>query len=157
MIGAFVQLNIGSRRAGRNPIGYVVTESGCWEWVGAIAPTGYGVYTGQGGGGGAHRYVYKLLVGPIPEGLTLDHLCRNRLCVRPDHLEPVTMFENTMRGNTVAAVNAKKTHCPKGHPYEGDNVVRYPRHATWRVCKVCKYARNRVWWARRTRKKASAE
>lgn len=94
----------------------------CWEWTAGVGVGGYGrfalsrlndktrcVY--------AHRYSYELLVGEIPEGLVIDHLCRNRKCVNPDHLEPVTQQENVLRGNGVTATNAKKDRCPKNHPY----------------------------------------
>jgi hypothetical protein len=86
----------------------------------------------------ATRYGYAALVGPIPEGLQLDHLCRVRRCVRPDHLELVTSRENSLRGIGPAAINARKTHCSKGHPYDAENTAIYEgdgkRH---RYCKQC--------------------
>lgn len=99
----------------------LVDKSGdCWIWTGAFAVrTGYGK---AGRRGSAHRVAYELLVGPIPEGQQLDHLCRVRLCVNPDHLEPVTSQENLLRGETHAAKNAAKTHCYRGHDLTGDNV-----------------------------------
>src|SRR5437762_12127596 len=89
-------------------------NSGCWIWVGLFANgrnQGYGrVYRTY-----AHRAIFKLLRGPIGPGLTLDHLCRMRWCVNPDHLAPVTNKENILRGMGFGAINARKTHCPRGH------------------------------------------
>lgn len=90
--------------------------SGCWIWAGYISAKGYGRMRTQSGPQqtiGAHRVAYELLVGPIPEGLTIDHLCRNRGCVNPEHLEVVTQRENTRRGKSPAGVNAQKTHCDR--------------------------------------------
>lgn len=78
----------------------VAKSDGCWQWMAARTPKGYGQFAPHRRHVYAHRYVYELVVGPIPEGLTIDHLCRNRGCVRPDHLEVVTRGENTRRGAT---------------------------------------------------------
>ena len=85
------------------------------------------------------RVAYEMVVGPIPDGLQIDHLCRVRNCVNPDHLEPVTPRENTMRGYSIQAQNARKTHCIHGHPFEGNT---YARPDGNRECAVCKKARN---------------
>jgi hypothetical protein len=97
----------------------VAKTEGCWLWTGAITKrTGYGAFGMQLGNVNRwhnvlpHRFAYELLVGPVPEGLELDHLCFVRRCVRPEHLEPVTAAENHRRAL------ARKTHCPKGHPYD---------------------------------------
>lgn len=109
----------------------------CWYWAGGKTKLGYGVFRWNGRSGCAHRWAYESLVGPIPEGLDLDHLCRNPSCVNPDHLEPVTTGENIRRGIgwwTVSALQRDKTHCPKGHLYSEANtrVYRGRRH-----CRAC--------------------
>src|ERR1700755_3231525 len=97
-------------------------ENGCWVWVGAMDGGGYGrVYTK--GRPRAHKAAWVYLRGPVPDGLELDHLCRNRACVNPKHLEPVTHRENLLRGMAPAAINSRKTHCPKGHALGPGNLV----------------------------------
>lgn len=86
----------------------------CWEWTGPRNGQ-YGQLSYENGNIRAHRAAYELFVGPIPDGLSLDHLCRNTMCVNPSHLEPVTHRENVLRGISVIADNARKTHCPLGH------------------------------------------
>lgn len=91
----------------------------------------------------AHRVAYELVVGPIPDGLQLDHLCKVRKCVNPAHLEAVTCGENIRRGDTgkaAAEVQSSKTHCPQGHPYSGDNLAHYRgRHGRrYRACRICR-------------------
>lgn len=115
----------------------VGNRANCWLWHGAKMKDGYGNFKAAGRFVRAHRYAYELLVGPIPEGLVLDHLCRVPLCVNPSHLEPVTRRENVLRGETVAASNAAKTHCKKGHPLSGDNLYE---HGHSRHCRVCRLA-----------------
>lgn len=92
----------------------------CWQWIGATVD-GYGVFLLDGKQRKAHRVSYEWLCETVSDGLELDHLCRNRACVRPVHLEPVTGAENRRRGTSFAAVNALKTHCPKSHPYDEAN------------------------------------
>lgn len=111
-----------------------VAESGCWLWTGSCDPSGYGTLKLEGRTRRAHRLAYELLVGPIPDGLQLDHLCRVRNCANPDHLEPVTNQENSRRGRALI------THCPKGHPYSGDNLrlhVRKNGRDVNRECREC--------------------
>lgn len=92
------------------------TPTGCWEWLRAMYSNGYGAVGYQGRQRLVHRISYEVFVGPIPEGLTLDHLCRNRACINPSHLEPVTQRENLLRGQTLTAAYAQRTLCKKGHP-----------------------------------------
>lgn len=126
----------------------------CWEWTGSKNSGGYGnIGIAFYGHNVAHRYAYELLVRPIPDGLQLDHLCRNRCCVNPDHLEPVTNQENARRGLTGKATGAKaraKTHCPYGHPYDATN-THHTRAGT-RSCKTCA---GRPWRALRRAQKAA--
>jgi hypothetical protein len=97
-------------------------NTGCWLWIGACTKEGYGRFYSRGSMQPAHRISYEMFVGSIPAGLHLDHLCRVHCCVNPDHLEPVTCRENLMRGETIVAANARKTHCPSGHPLSGKNL-----------------------------------
>lgn len=117
---------------------------GCWEWQAAHHVKGYGQIRIDGRIVPAHRVLYGLMVGPIPEGLQLDHLCRNPRCVRPSHLEPVTNAENGRRG-VASAVNAArqraKTHCPAGHEYAGENLAVRPNGDRW--CRACARLRDR--------------
>lgn len=87
----------------------------CWLWKASTTTLGYGQVQFEGRLRRAHRVVFETLVGPIPPGLQLDHLCRNPGCVNPAHLEPVTPRENTLRGLAPSAVNSRKIHCPQGH------------------------------------------
>jgi hypothetical protein len=118
----------------------VQTGPGCWEWQASRdRRNGYGWFWFEGKMQKAHRVSYRLNVGPIPEGLQLDHLCRNRGCVNPAHLEPVTSRENTLRGDTFAAAQAARTHCPQGHEYTEENTARWNRK---RYCRACHRSRN---------------
>lgn len=108
--------------------------NGCWEWTGCKTNGRYGrVAVADRKQALAHRYVYELSVGKIPEGLTLDHLCNNPPCVNPEHLEPVTLRVNLLRGRT--GLNLLKTHCPQGHPYDEENT--YLLRGKWRRCRTC--------------------
>lgn len=110
--------------------------NGCWEWQGAKMGNGYGQIGVGGKHWAAHRYAYVELIGPIPDGLDLDHLCRNRACCNPKHLEPVTRQENINRSaKNGGAQNKAKTHCPKGHEYSGANLYIHPSGR--RCCRTC--------------------
>lgn len=107
---------------------------GCWEWKGGKFSWGYGRYQQDGQVHMAHRLAYEIFVGPIPDELQLDHLCRNRGCVNPAHLEPVTRRENILRGEAPPAANARKKHCVRGHKLEGQNLLM---SAGKRQCRAC--------------------
>jgi len=115
-----------------------LAPSGCWEWIASLIGGGYGQYKVEGRPVYAHRFAYEALVGPIPDGLELDHLCRNRACVNPDHLEAVSHRTNTLRGVSLPAQRAAKTHCPAGHPYAGTNLALSRRGE--RLCRACRRA-----------------
>ncbi|MER7063953.1 HNH endonuclease signature motif containing protein [Streptomyces albidoflavus] len=125
----------------------------CWEWGGTLDDQGYGIVgRGRRGSGliAAHRAVYELLVGSIPDGMHYDHLCRNHACVNPDHGEIVTPEENKRRGYSIARLHAQRTHCAEGHPLDGMTGGRgSPRKH--RYCTTC--ARERV---RKTRTEGQA-
>lgn len=125
----------------------VAVTPSCWLWTGSEWAGGYGRFIVGKKPHLPHRWAYERLVGPIEEGLTLDHLCRVQLCVRPDHLEPVTQRENTLRGTSPAAENAKKTHCKRDHPLSGENLYINPRGE--RQCRVCSNARSAAYQQRR--------
>ncbi len=125
----------------------VIPFHSCWEWVGYINEHGYGKFTIKGKGSvkclRAHRLSYELFIGPIPGGLDLDHLCRNRSCVNPHHLEPVTRKENLRRaptscvsgGITTAIQKRALTHCKSGHEFSPEN-TRITKSG-WRQCVEC--------------------
>ena len=122
----------------------------CWRWIGYIHPTtGYGMFTVKGvGTRPAHRWLYEELVGPIPGGMDLDHLCRNRWCVNPDCLEPVTRRENIMRGDGPRATRDRAqrlTSCRNGHEFDEANTA-YDRSGH-RTCRACKREAARKWRA----------
>lgn len=118
-----------------------LTESGCWIWMGTMSPEGYGiVHDAHGSSRGVHRLLYTLLIGPIPDGLVCDHRCRVRCCANPDHLRLVTPRINaTENSHSVAATNAAKTHCLRGHPLSGANVKPVTARGVvlGRRCRTC--------------------
>ena len=109
----------------------------CWLWLGAKKTNGYGRIR-NGRDIYVHRFAYELLVGTIPKGLTIDHLCRNRACVNPAHLEAITNKDNILRGKGLSAREAQRTHCPYGHPYDLFNTYHYRRGGQeQRQCRQC--------------------
>ena len=115
-------------------------NTGCWLWMGGLAGRGYPmVYVpGQKWGTKAHRVAWELYRGPIPDGLVIDHTCRVKSCVNPDHLRPVTSAVNVTENSiSLAALNKVKTHCPRGHEYTTENTLRMKRN-DGRVCRTCK-------------------
>jgi hypothetical protein len=120
----------------------------CWGWIGAKHPFGYGCFEHRRLKQTlAHRISYILLVGPILDGLELDHLCRNPQCCNPAHLEPVTGKENKARGTGVGAKNITKTHCPHGHEYTPDNT--WTSKMNERNCITCKRENARRYYERK--------
>jgi hypothetical protein len=132
-----------------------VSDTGCWLWHGPTIRNGYGRVPGgrtvlsQYGPVPdqplilAHRYTYEFFVGPFPAGLVSDHLCRVRNCANPEHIEPVTSRENTLRGQTNAAENVLKTHCLNGHPFSPENTRVNAKGHRW--CRTCERARKKEW------------
>lgn len=117
---------------------YSVAENGCWVWQRPLHSSGYAMFSVDSYPHWAHRVSYELMVGPIPSGLELDHLCRNPPCVNPAHLEPVTHLENVRRGAT-----AQKTHCKNGHEFTAENTYHRPDNPTHRACLQCGIERRR--------------
>ena len=134
---------------------YVQLEGECWIWTGAKDPKGYGRinYNGHAKSALAHRVAYMEFVGPIPDGLELDHLCRNPSCINPEHLEPVSRSINMKRGLAGTSPRFRnywlsKTHCPRGHPY--DLLNTYFDSKGHRFCRQCHRARQiKLYWRRR--------
>lgn len=118
----------------------VAKSDGCWLWIGAMRKDGYGSFSFDG----RKRLAHHFLIGNAPEGLEWDHVCRNRGCIRPEHLEAVTHGENARRGEAgskIAAINRDKTHCPQGHPYDEENTRYRPNGA--RRCAECNRIQSR--------------
>ena len=123
----------------------------CWLWIGEITDAGYGMATISGKRFRAHRISYELTKGEIPPGLQIDHLCRNRACINPDHLEAVSRRENILRGEGVTAQNLRRKTCIKGHPLRGMNLYLFlnkKTNAYGRHCKRCR-ANAQMRYARR--------
>lgn len=111
-------------------------DTGCVTWIGALNSKGYAHFWHHGRTHNAYRWLWERFVGPIPEGMELDHLCRNRACVNIEHLEVVDHRENVLRGDTNAGRNARKTHCPRGHEYTPENTYAAPGSGR-RTCRIC--------------------
>lgn len=122
-----------------------ITETGCWIWMGALSAKGYARTSINGAKKSVHRSTYELLIGAIPAGLQLDHLCRIRCCCNPAHLEPVTGKENVRRGCLAEVQRERllsKTHCVNGHPYNDVNL--YIRRDGRRQCRTCNVEKQRM-------------
>lgn len=110
----------------------------CWEWRGAPTQFGYGSFSICGRGYPAHRVSYAVAKGTVDPTLTLDHLCRNRCCVNPNHLEPVTNRENLLRGYGPSGLNARKDYCDHGHELTPANIYEQPSRPGYRLCRLCR-------------------
>lgn len=123
-------------------IPHIDASGDCWEWIGTISPEGYGYLgvkiDGKWRNRRAHRLVWTALCGPIPGNLPLDHLCRRRSCVNPDHLEPVPIRVNVLRGFGTGALHARRNHCASGHELV---IVEHPRRGKKRHCLICQRAK----------------
>lgn len=115
-------------------------DESCWEWLAATTSKGYGIFNAvKGAPTTAHRFAYEQANGPIPDGLQIDHLCRNRSCVNPAHLEPVAARENIRRGMSVSAVTMRTNTCQRGHALTDENTMYYKDGH--RRCRACEHIR----------------
>jgi len=120
----------------------ITAKGECWIWPGADSGNGYGRISVRGRTKATHIVVYEQLKGPIPKGMVLDHTCLNRLCCNPNHLDPKTPLSNTLIGNGPTAHNARKKECKRGHPLEGENLIKRVRNGrVHRECRECKNMR----------------
>lgn len=135
----------------------VLADSGCWTWIGAKKGNGYGIAASAGRVVSTHRISYELFRGPIPEGLHIDHVCHSRdaaclggiscphrMCVNPDHLEPVSAAENLRRGRGFVARQVRVTECPQGHPYDQANTAWLRNKRSCRACDRVRHAARRL-------------
>ena len=141
------------KKVGRLRLSRVRKDGDCLLWTGHTNSKGYSTVQVLGVRVYIHRLAYMVHVGPIPDGLTIDHLCRNKRCVNPDHLEAVTNKVNILRGLGVTAQNKRKTHCKRGHPLEGVNLRLLPGGG--RACRTClRVYAHRRWAMKRKSHKA---
>ena len=121
----------------------------CYLWISNKDKDGYGIFSYNGSNVLAHRYSYEAFVSYIPEGLVIDHVCRNTSCVNPSHLEPVTQRENVLRGYNPASINSKKLYCINGHSLSGKNLY-INRKANKRYCRECGRIKSREYARRKS-------
>jgi hypothetical protein len=130
-----------------------VTQDGdCWVWTSAQR-RGYGYFRLRGANVPAHRWAYEAMIAPIPAGLQIDHLCRNRLCVNPYHLEPVTAKVNIQRREEARVAAGMPTHCARGHEFTPENTLVKTGNNGKRACRTC----HRDWQRRYARRRAAAK
>lgn len=129
---------ISKRRALRKKSPLIeIKSNGCWQWAWSLDKDGYGEFLCNNQRLRMHRYFYEKLKKPIPDGLTIDHLCRNRACCNPSHLEAVTLKENLLRGDTLNAKYAQRTHCKQGHELTAENLAKNHKGHFGRNCLKC--------------------
>lgn len=141
------------------------TSNGCWEWRKGLNKDGYSQISLWGGwkkapkGGQypAHRIMYELIKGELKPDEQIDHLCRNKVCINPEHLEAVDKDTNNIRGNSPSAIHSRKTQCPKGHPYSGANLyIEFKQNGkTMRRCRACRAEQKRQQYLRSKLKEAN--
>ena len=123
---------------------WAASDSGCWEWTKLLDRYGYGHFFADKKHWKAHRWAYTQYQSPIPESLTIDHLCRNRACVNPKHMELVSNKTNVLRGIGWTAINARKTHCNNGHEFNEANTYIAKKPQRYRICRACLNKRARL-------------
>lgn len=132
-----------------------IDANGCWIWQRSLSSYGYGIFRHEKHQVLVHRYAYQIFIGEIPAGLDLDHLCRTRACCNPAHLEPVTRRVNLLRGQTIPAENAAKTHCKRGHEFTPENTrIQKQYGRVSRGCRTCIAEYRRRWRRDRRRRHA---
>ena len=124
-----------------------ITNS-CWNWSGGKNKAGYGRISINHVMVLAHRFIYEIMESKIPRGIVIDHLCRNRSCVNPSHMDITTIGQNCMRGDSPSAINSRKTHCGKGHQYN-DNNMRIDPKTKKKRCIICQKEYDRIRWKTR--------
>ncbi len=141
----FVPFHEKPKRSDRLNVGWVVMPNGCHEWKGGQNGGGYGQILFKGKKRYIHRLRYEMEVGPIPEGMVMDHfVCNNRACCNPAHVRPVTVRENALRADSISALAASKTHCPRGHALVAGNLLTAQLARGERECRTCANDRQRV-------------